>query len=190
MTIIVGIQSEGKVWIGGDSQGSAGWEKTQRADEKVFVAHGIAYGFTTSYRMGQILRYHAEEVLSTCRKDDTMRYVVTCLVPMWRRILTENGFTKTTNGREETGQFLIGVDGQLFSIEADMQVGKPALPYAACGCGFAYALGALHTMTRSGMFLDSSEFKANTMIKNAIGTAIEFSNGCGGSVNVVSTDQA
>ena len=64
MTVIVGYVDEenGKVYIGSDSQGVSGDHTINRADPKVFISHGITYGFTSSYRMGQILRFHSEEV--------------------------------------------------------------------------------------------------------------------------------
>ena len=57
MTCIVGLVHEGVVYIGGDSAGVAGLSLTVRADEKVFRNSDFLMGFTTSFRMGQLLRY-------------------------------------------------------------------------------------------------------------------------------------
>lgn len=57
MTCIVGIADGKKVWIGGDSQGTAGHALTIRADTKVFVKDPMVFGFCGSYRMGQLLRH-------------------------------------------------------------------------------------------------------------------------------------
>ena len=57
MTCIVGLVHEGVVYIGGDSAGVGGMSLTVRADEKVFQNGEFLMGFTTSFRMGQLLRY-------------------------------------------------------------------------------------------------------------------------------------
>lgn len=57
MTCIVGLVDGDRVILGGDSAGIAGWHLQLRADEKVFRNGPYAIGFTTSFRMGQILRY-------------------------------------------------------------------------------------------------------------------------------------
>lgn len=177
MTVIVGIKQEGKVYIGGDTQASNGWDKAYRTDSKVFIARGIAYGFTSSYRMGQILKYHSEDVLSPTRTEDTHGYVVKHLVPMWRRILQENGYMKTESGREDSGTFIVGIDGELFAVYDDMQVASTEKDYMSCGCGSSYALGALYNINP---FSSPKE-----RISKAIETACEFSSGCGGAINTV-----
>lgn len=182
MTIIVGYKKDGKVFIGGDTQGSSGWDKTYRKDKKVFISHGIAYGFTSSYRMGQILMYHSAEVLCNSRDENIHKYVVTCLVPMWREILKNNGYIKNDSGREESGQFLIGIDGRLFSIHSDMQVAESSFDYDAVGCGRTYALGAIMACKS----ISGDSISAEDIIDTAIKSANSFSNGCGGDVSIVS----
>ena len=56
MTCIVGLVHEGVVYIGGDSAGVAGLSLVVRADE-MFRNGDFLMGFTTSFRMGQLLRY-------------------------------------------------------------------------------------------------------------------------------------
>jgi hypothetical protein len=57
VTCIVGFTDGNEVSIGGDSAGVGGWDLTVRADEKVFVLGEFVFGCTTSFRMGQLLRY-------------------------------------------------------------------------------------------------------------------------------------
>lgn len=180
MTIVVGVVEGGKVTLAADTQGSAGWDKTYRKDKKVFKAHGILYGFTSSYRMGQILQYHTEEVLASDRDKDTHAYVVKHLVPMWRRVLSANGFAKKKDGEDQAGVFLVGIDGRLFRIDNDFQVGESVKPYEAVGCGESYALGAMFALYGASSTLD--------LATNAVETAMEFSNGCGGSIDVITSD--
>lgn len=180
MTVILGYRNKNNVYIGADSQGSSGWDSRNRADPKVFKAHGILYGFTSSYRMGQILRFHSEEVSCFSRGGDVYKYVVTKLVPMWRRILGEHGFKSTDNSVEKGGTFIIGIDGHIFSIQDDFQVAQHEEDYCSVGCGFSYALGAMS-------ILDTLDLTPEEKIKKAISSTINFSNGCGGKINIVSS---
>ena len=56
MTCIAGLVHDGAVYLAGDSAGCSGWDLTVRADPKVFVSGSYVMGFTTSFRMGQLLR--------------------------------------------------------------------------------------------------------------------------------------
>lgn len=55
MTCIVGLVENNKVYIGGDSAGVAGLSLMKRADEKVFKKDEFIFGFTSSFRMGQLI---------------------------------------------------------------------------------------------------------------------------------------
>lgn len=143
MTCIVGIATaDGRVCIGGDSAGVAGWDLTVRADVKVFRNGPFLMGFTESFRMGQLLRYafkpplHYPEVDIDC-------YMVTTFVDAVRQCLKEGGVAGKSNEVESGGAFLVGYKGQLFEIDSDYQVGKPLDGYAAVGCGAQVALGAM-----------------------------------------------
>lgn len=57
MTCIVGVTHKGRVYMGGDSAGVSGLDLTVRKDQKVFRNGEFAIGFTSSFRMGQILQY-------------------------------------------------------------------------------------------------------------------------------------
>jgi len=142
MTCIVGVAHEGRVWIGADSAGVAGYDLAVRADRKVFRNGEFIMGFTSSFRMGQLLavklrpsKHHAD--------DDVWRYMVDSFVEDVRQCLAAGGFKKSTNGVDEGGQFLVGFKGRLFNIEEDFQVGESADGFDACGCGAPFALGSL-----------------------------------------------
>lgn len=57
MTAIAGLVHDGRVLIGADSGGVAGWTLNVRKDSKVFTNGAYVMGFTTSFRMGQLLRW-------------------------------------------------------------------------------------------------------------------------------------
>jgi ATP-dependent protease HslVU (ClpYQ) peptidase subunit len=141
MTCIVGLVDKGDVYIGGDSAGVAGLSLSIRADEKVFGNGPFIMGFTSSFRMGQLLRYKFSPPAQTVHQDD-MEYMVTSFIDACRTCFSQNGF----GDKEATvgGTFLVGYKSQLYTVEGDYQVGKLHAPFDAVGCGSDLALGALY----------------------------------------------
>ena len=99
MTCIVGIEDGGRVIIGGDSAGVGGYSLTTRADEKVWVSGEFAFGFTTSFRMGQLLRYKFTPPAFP-EGIDLDAYMATVFVDSVRQTMKDGGYAATNNGRE------------------------------------------------------------------------------------------
>jgi ATP-dependent protease HslVU (ClpYQ) peptidase subunit len=142
MTCIVGLVANGKVHIGADSAGVSGWSLSIRSDRKVFKNGPLLIGFTTSFRMGQLLQYSLKPPV---RHPDRaiMEFMVVDFVDAVRNCLKIGGFARRENEVENAGQFLVGYEGRLFSIDSDYQVNETVDGYAACGCGNEIALGAI-----------------------------------------------
>jgi hypothetical protein len=143
MTCIVGFVDGDTVWMGGDSAGVAGWDLTVRADAKVFRNGPMLFGFTTSFRMGQLLRY-ALRVPDHDPRVDLDKYMATTFVDAVRQCLKDNGWAEREREQERGGTFLVGYCGQLFCVESDYQVARPMDGYDAVGCGDQAARGALY----------------------------------------------
>lgn len=144
MTCIVGIVNDGEVIIGGDSI-AVGWNytKAERCDAKVFKRGEMIFGFTSSYRMGQLLRYKLE--IPARKPDiDVYEYMVTEFIEAVRSCLKAGGYSTVENNTEQSGTFMVGYAGRLFTIEEDFQVAEHTCGYNACGCGAHIALGAMH----------------------------------------------
>jgi ATP-dependent protease HslVU (ClpYQ) peptidase subunit len=169
MTCIVGfVAPDKKVYMGGDSAGIAGWNVRVRADEKVFRVGEFLMGFTTSFRMGQLLRYHFSPQTHPVGMSDH-EYMVTKTVPEIRKVFKEHGYIKVENSQEEGGQFLIGYRGALYEIASDFQVGVPATPVACIGAGGTVALGALY-----GLFEQQPLPAPPDLIRKALQIATEL----------------
>jgi len=146
MTCIVGLVHDGDVYIGADSAGVAGYSLTVRADEKVFINNGFVMGFTSSFRMGQLLRYSLKP--PKYHPDiDLTEYMVTEFINAVRECLKTGGYAKKDKEIETAGTFLVGFQGKLFKIDSDYQVGVPILTFDACGCGEDIALGSMYSNT-------------------------------------------
>jgi hypothetical protein len=142
MTCIAGFVEGSTVWIGGDSAGCAGWDLTVRADQKVFRNGPMLFGFTTSFRMGQLLRY-ALAIPERTPETDIGRWMTTTFIDAVRECLKSHGWAEKEKERESGGTFLVGYEGRLFEISDDYQVGVPLDGFEACGCGAQVARGAL-----------------------------------------------
>lgn len=143
MTCIIGMVDKNKVYIGGDSAGVSGYNVIIRSDAKVFRNGPMLMGFTTSFRMGQILHYDLIVPEHPPEMDD-MKYLVSHFIKSVRDAMKESGYLKNTSNRESCGTFLIGYHGKLYQIDEDLQVGAPVDNIAAVGCGAEVALGAMH----------------------------------------------
>lgn len=148
MTCIVGLVHRGTVYIGGDSASVQGWTSRVTRLPKVFRVGPFLIGYTTSFRMGQLLQYGL--TVRMRRPDEgEMDFMVTEFAERVRLLLKERGVAKVEANAESGGQFLVGYHGRLFSVQQDFQVNEMADGYDAVGSGAEYALGALKALDRS-----------------------------------------
>ncbi len=179
MTCIVGLIEEGIVHVGADSAGVGGYQLAIRADEKVFKNAETVMGFTTSFRMGQLLRYafkpprHHADV-------DLYEYMVTSFIDDVRKSLKGGGFATKEKEVETGGVFLVGYRGRLFTVYSDYQVAENVDGYEAVGCGAELALGSLFS-TKGG--------EPKSRLETALGAAERYSAGVQGPFHFVMTER-
>lgn len=142
MTVIIGMAHEGTVYIGADSAGSDGWTLRSLATPKIFAVGEFLIGYTTSFRMGQILHYHL--ALPARDEDETdEHYVVAKFVEAVRSCLKDRGFTTVSNNVEEAGRALVGYRGHIYMMQSDFSIIRHANAIEAVGIGDKVALGAM-----------------------------------------------
>jgi len=145
MTCIVGIAQSGNVYIGGDSAAvGEGHSLVVRADRKVFRNGNFVMGFTSSFRMGQLLAFGFSPPAPR-NGMDTMEYMVTDFIDAARVRMKVGGYARTKDSADEGGTFLVGYKGRLFHIACDFQVGESTHGFDACGAGDQLALGSLRS---------------------------------------------
>ena len=142
MTCIVAICENGKVYMGGDSAASAEHYIAYCKNPKVFQNGQYLIGFTSSFRMGQLIEF-AE--LPKPPKKDLYKFMVTEFVTVIREIMSDGGYLRKDCEQEESGDFLVGIRGQLFLVQSDFAVLEYHQNYAACGSGESVALGSLYS---------------------------------------------
>lgn len=146
MTCVVGFVEGGTVWIGADSAGVGGYSLTVRADLKVFRNGPMLFGFTSSFRMGQLLRWSLE-VPDHDPRVPVEKYMATTFVDAVRSCLKDKGFARKSSEEEIGGTFLVAYKGRLFCIQNDYQVAETVDGFDAVGCGEDIAKGALFAPT-------------------------------------------
>ncbi|WP_422661698.1 hypothetical protein ACK8P5_26615 (plasmid) [Paenibacillus sp. EC2-1] len=182
MTCIVGLVHDGVTYIGGDSLGSNGYSKTVRKDKKVFHLKDIGnavMGYTSSFRMGQLLMYGTGLIDRRDANDVDHEYLVTKFVPKVINLFEHGGYSKNDSGRKSAGTFLLGYKDQLYKIDSDYQVGEALEGFDACGSGEDFALGSLYSTKDNE---DPVE-----RIRLALQAAANFSVGVAGPFYIINT---
>lgn len=169
MTCIVGVADGNNVWIGADSASGEekGWTVARVTSPKVFplqikgTDQRLLIGYTSSFRMGQILQHHLELPENPIPvRGLEERYLIDPVIPLIRAAFKRHGFTKIEHNEEEGGVFLVGLQGHLFRIGADFHVGERVDGYEAIGCGQDFALGSLWVNRLAGVDPAVSVFQA------------------------------
>jgi hypothetical protein len=150
MTCIVGLVDNGCIYMGGDSAGTAGSSQTIVRDPKVFVNGPFVMGFTTSFRMGQLLHFAFVPPPHDPEDMDVYHYMVTTFVDAVRDCLKAGGYAYKAQDHEVGGTFLVGYCSRLFQISDDYQVAEASDGYDAVGSGKQAALGALYATQGEG----------------------------------------
>jgi len=188
MTCIVGYiekkEKETVIYLGGDSAGVAGTHITLREDPKVFKKTGengtFLIGFTSSFRMGQLLMSSKFEPPKQKENQTDLDYMITDFVDEVRKVFDKNGYMKKESGQEEGGTFIVAYKDKLYQIESDFQVGVNLAPYDACGSGEDYAKGALYSLVNFSSIKDGKK-----IVEKALEISANFNAGVSKPFNIV-----
>lgn len=165
--------------MGADSAGVGGYSRANRMDPKIYRVGSMLIGFTTSFRMGQLLgysltlpRHHADVLVEN--------YMATSFINAVRDCLKAGGWAEKEKEQEKGGTFIVAYRSRIFEVQSDYQVGENAEPYSAVGCGSELALGSLHTSSRlfpSGSTMSSGDPSPRDRVQLALEAAAAFSAG-------------
>lgn len=144
MTCVIAIKDKGIVYMGADSAGSDLYTIRTRIDPKIHKVGPFMFGFTTSFRMGQLLG-HAFKAPDRDPRVSTDKFMATTFIDAVRDCLKAGGYAKKDSEAETGGTFLVAYEGRVFAVYDDYQVAEGALTYEAVGCGTDIAMGSLFT---------------------------------------------
>lgn len=167
MTCIVGLKDGRDVYVGGDSAGVMGLSITTRADAKVFRNGAYVIGFAGSFRMRDVLEHIF--VPPAPPSKDTERFMATDFINSMRTVFADNEVSQYVEGTVLfPGKIIVAFKSNLFVIDSDYQVGKPANGYDAIGVGEHLALGSLYS---------TAGYRAVERVEEALEAASHFSGG-------------
>jgi len=175
MTCVIGFTDGENIYMGADSAAVANYSIRRRSDPKVFINGEFIIGYTSSFRMGQLLRFgFSPPKIKECQ--DIFEYMVTDFVESARERFKSGGYTKISSNEETGGTFLAGFRGRLFTIEGDFQVSEQSGSFAAVGCGEDIALGSMFSTVGA---------EPEQRIMTALKAAEEYSAGVRGPFNIL-----
>lgn len=175
MTAIVGFTHNKTVYIAGDSLGSNGEEKFEYKASKVFKNNNFIFGYTDSFRFGEILEYEFVPPEHKAGIEDKA-YLVTAFIPKLRETLERCKYVKADD-KCGNGFFLMGYKGRLYKVQGDWSVLEPAEGYSAVGSGSSFCIGAMTVLKD----LKLSPFEK---VIKAIESASKHNPFVGGKINV------
>lgn len=144
MTCIVGLVEDGRVFLGGDSSVTSGWDQNILSTPKVFRNGPMVMGATGTLRTLQLLQHAL--VIPEHPDDMTIeRYLATTFVNAVRECFKSAGYAEKEKDAEQySGRFLVGYRGCLASIGGDYGVRITETSYQAAGIGDSFALGVFY----------------------------------------------
>lgn len=143
MTCIVAVEADGVVYMGSDRKASSSWSAGVVEAPKMFENGPLLVGYTTSFRMGQLLQ-HALQVPTHTLTWDVDRWVSTDLATAVRECYDAHGWNETKDGRAVNGNWLMAVSGRCYEMQSDYSFIRDTAGEYAVGSGEDFALGSLH----------------------------------------------
>lgn len=170
MTCIVGIASDGNVYMGGDRGASDENIILSLSRPKIVKVNNYLIGYSGSQGIGQLA--HMIDLPPIGKNiEKTLR---TTFVKALKSAIEDYG--NASNIDDNSTDWLIGVDGKLFEISSvDWQVSEFA--ESAIGSGGPIALGSLHT---SRKWNDQER-----RIKYALQAAVDLSTTCSNPIDIL-----
>lgn len=149
MTCIIAITDKtGCVWLAGDKLGSNGHTKQIVKDPKVFKVGDFYFGYTSSFYMGQLLKYSFVPPVRTMHVDDN-EYIFRDVRYSLKALFDKNSFgvtqlgTPTTN-EPDFGTFIMVYKNRVFVVQNNLSL----LEYdnTSVGCGEELAKGCIDAL--------------------------------------------
>lgn len=176
MTCIIGFidKSKRKMVIAGDRMGSNGHSGSPVNKPKVFQRGKVLFGYTTSFRFGQILEHHL--TIPKDKRDSPYEFMVLDLVPKIRKVLEQHKYS-STDEKGISGTAILMYKGFVYTLQEDWSV-LEYTDYQATGSGEDVASGALIALRDIPM---SNKERANI----ALDAAAEVIVSVGGGTDVI-----
>lgn len=169
MTCVVAfVDKKKKLHFCADSSGTDVGQHTRLRlkKTKIFTVGEMLFGYTTSFRMGQLLENCFSLPTRPEGMTDDYQYMIRHVVPDIRKLFIDHGYMLSTD--KMGGTFIIGYRGAIYLVEDDFAVLVPATNYAACGSGGSQAESILMTMQEFNLIDESDEVSITACLDKVI----------------------
>lgn len=183
MTCIIALRDKetGTVYLAGDKLGSNGSTKAVYKDPKVFQIGHFCFGYTSSFYMGQLLKYHWKQPCKTMHQDED-GYIFKDVVQSLKKVFKDNNFGHEQNGHEpDFGQFIMVYKGRIFEVQGNMSLLETD-NLSSVGCGKSHALGAVEAL------VNNTNIPAPDILKESMKIVSKFSCGVSEECDVIKCD--
>ena len=144
MTCIMAIEtSDNNVVMGGDKLGSNGFTKTIFTVPKIFKHSGMMFGYTSTFRFGQIIECVLDDnkmypPTPDGENDTTYKWLVRVFIPKLKSTLKSEDYS---NG----GNAIIVINNQVWELQNDFSVLRAAGGISSVGSCEFHAISSLMT---------------------------------------------
>lgn len=176
MTCIAGIiDASGRGHIACDSLGSDGYTKSVYKNAKVFKKGRFLFGYTSSYRMGQLLE-HKLSLPARKVEQQLDAYMYGDFIDAVRSTLKENGYLSINSNKESIGEFLVITEARIFRVQDDMSLLESEEAFDTCGSGGDFAKASISILKRY------TKLSNRMILTKAIETAATYVSSVGGKI--------
>jgi ATP-dependent protease HslVU (ClpYQ) peptidase subunit len=175
MTCIVAIKRDSQIVLAGDRAAVIGLDVRSVKDPKIFNIGEFYIGYTSSFRMGQLLQFKLKVKKQTKIQSD-MEYMITSFVDSVKAVFKDGDF----GSKDEGGCFLVVYRGEIYQIQSDFQVQRNNLGYDSVGCGSDFALATIRTL------IEHTNLPTETIASHSLENAAFFNAGVKGPFDTIS----
>lgn len=141
MTCVVGIVDGDSIYMGADSCSSGGDYYETTTEEKVFEKDDFIYGYSGSWRIGQLLRYSF--VAPDRTTSNVKEYFVTDFIDAFKDCIKD----KHNKEESDSWDILVGHCGHLFHIDSYFHVSERSEHnFMSIGSGGLTSDGAMYVL--------------------------------------------
>lgn len=142
MTCIVGLECLDGAVIAGDYCGSDGFTYQTVVPSKVFKHSQMLYGYTSTFRFGQIIEHILDDntLYPPTEPEQTYRWLVKTFVPKIRQVFKNEDYSI-----ERGCNAVLVVNGQVWELQNDLSVLRNDAGLVVVGSGVYHAQSSILT---------------------------------------------